>query len=157
MPENAQIIIASEINLKPIVSHQIIKNGFNALSAIPVINGPCLRFVVMSSFFCKTDFICKIANTKSVIAPKIEIQVLNSGKISKDKTPTPNKITKGNSTIVWPTAILMPDLVPSRNPYDTLAAKSGPGAMTPDAEIAITIIANSRIWTMLFCQCLILK
>ena len=31
MPENAQINIASEINLNPIVNHQIIKNGFNAL------------------------------------------------------------------------------------------------------------------------------
>ena len=40
MPENAQINIASEINLNPIVNHQIIKNGFNALSTTPVINGP---------------------------------------------------------------------------------------------------------------------
>ena len=143
MPENAQIIIASEINLKPMVSHQIIKNGFNALSAIPVINGPCFGFTVMSFFFCKTDLICKVANAKSVIAPKTEIQVLNSGKTCREKTPIPNKITKGNSTIVWPTAILMPDLVPSRNPYDTFAANSGPGAITPDAEITITIIANS--------------
>jgi hypothetical protein len=28
--------------------------------------------------------------------------------------------------------------------YDTFAAKSGPGAITPDAEMTITITANSR-------------
>ena len=75
----------------------------------------------------------------------MEIIVLNSGKDSKEKTPIPNKTTKGNSTIVWPMAILTPDLLPSRNPYDTFAANNGPGAMTPDAEITITIIANSKI------------
>jgi len=137
--------MASEINLKPIVSHQIIKNGFNPLSTIPVTKGPCFEFDVMLFFFCNAVLICNIANAKSVIAPKIEIIVLNSGKISKENTPTPNKTTNGNSTIVWPTAILIPDLVPPRNPYETFAAKSGPGAMTPDAEITITIIANSRI------------
>jgi hypothetical protein len=126
------------------VSHQIIKNGFNALSTIPVIKGPCFAFAVLFSFFCMTPLICKIANRKSVIAPKIEIQVLNSGNISKETTPIPNKITKGNSTIVWPIAILIPDFVPSRNPYDTFAAKSGPGAITPDAEMTITITVNSR-------------
>jgi hypothetical protein len=30
------------------------------------------------------------------------------------------------------------------------AAKRGPGAMTPDAEITITNTANSRIWTIVF-------
>ncbi len=145
MPENAQINMASEINFKPMVSHQMIKNGFNPLSIIPVTKGPWFEFDVTLSFFCSAVLICNIAKAKSVIAPKIEMTILNSGKISKENTPTPNKTTNGNSTIVWPTAILMPDLVPPRNPYDTLAAKSGPGAMTPDAEIAITIIANSRI------------
>ena len=56
IPENAQINIASEINLNPIVNHQIIKNGFNALSAIPVINGLCFGIDVISSFFCNTFF-----------------------------------------------------------------------------------------------------
>ena len=100
MPENAQINIASEINLNPIVNHQMIKNGFNALNAIPVINGPCFGFVVMFSFFCNTVLICNIANANNVIAPKTEINVLNSGNISKENTPTPNKITRGNSTMV---------------------------------------------------------
>ena len=144
MPENAQISIASEINLNPIVNHQMIKNGFNALNAIPVINGPCFGLVVLFSFFCNTILICNVANTNNVIAPKTEIITLNSGKVSKENTPIPNKITKGNSTMECPTAILIPDFAPSRNPYDTLAANSGPGAITPDAEIAITIIANSK-------------
>ena len=148
IPENAQINIASEINFKPIVNHQIMKNGFNALRIIPVINGPCFGFDSMFFLFCSTDLICNAANMKSVIAPKIEINVLNSGNISSENTPTPNKITNGNSTIEWPTAILIPDFAPSRNPYDTLAAKSGPGAMTPDAETTMTIIANSRIWNI---------
>jgi len=38
----------------------------------------------------------------------------------------------------------MPDLTPSRHPYETLAAKSGPGAITPEDEITITNIANSK-------------
>ena len=52
MPENAQINIASEINLNPIVNHQIIKNGFNALRATPVISGLCFGIDEMSWFFC---------------------------------------------------------------------------------------------------------
>jgi hypothetical protein len=43
--------------------------------------------------------ICIPANPKRVIAPKIDIIVLNSGKISNENTPIPNKITNGNSTI----------------------------------------------------------
>ena len=145
MPENAHISIASEINLNPIVSHQMMKNGFNALNAIPVINGPCFGLVEVFSFFCSTVLICNVANTNNVIAPKTEINTLNSGNISKENTPIPNKITKGNSTMECPMAILIPDFVPSRNPYDTLAANSGPGVITPDAEMAITITANSKI------------
>src|SRR3546814_8916389 len=38
--------------------------------------------------------------SKSTIAPKIEITVLNSGKISNENTPIPSKITSGSSTIV---------------------------------------------------------
>jgi len=75
----------------------------------------------------------------------MEIIVLNSGNDSKEKTPIPNKITNGNSTIVWPIAILKPALVPSRNPCDTVATKRGPGDMTPDAEITTTNTANSKI------------
>ena len=52
IPANAHIIIASEINLNPIVIHQIIKNGFNALSKIPVTIGPCFGFIeIYFSFF----------------------------------------------------------------------------------------------------------
>ena len=144
MPENAQINIASEINLNPIVNHQIIKNGFNPLNKTPVRNAPCFGFDDMISFFKNIFLICIPANTKSVIAPKIDMIVLNSGKISNDRTPIPNKIINGNSTIAWPVAILIPAFVPPLNPYDTFAAKSGPGAITPEAEIIITIIANSK-------------
>ena len=86
----------------------------------------------------------------------MEIIVLNSGKDSKEKTPIPNKITKGNSTIVWPIAILTPDLVPSRNPYDTFAANNGPGAITPDAEITITLLQIQKSESC-FLKYLILK
>jgi len=41
IPENAQIIIASEISLNPTVNHHIIKNGFNALSVIPEMIALC--------------------------------------------------------------------------------------------------------------------
>ena len=145
MPENAQINMASEINLNPIVSHQMIKNGFKALNTIPVISGPCFGLVVMFSFFCNTVLICNAANANNVIAPKIEIKTLNSGNVSKENTPIPNKITRGNSTMECPIAILIPDFAPSRSPYDILAANSGPGAITPDAEMTITITANSKI------------
>ena len=57
MPENAQINIASEINLNPIVNHQIIKNGFNTLRVIPRINGLCFGIDEMSLFFCNTFLI----------------------------------------------------------------------------------------------------
>ena len=150
IPVNAQINIASKINLNPIVNHHNMKNGFNALSKTPVTNGPCFGFVVLFFFSCNTILICIAANTKSVIAPKIEISILNSGNVSKENTPIPNKITKGNSTSVWPIAILIPDFAPSRNPYDMFAVNSGPGAITPDAEITITNIANSKICVISF-------
>ncbi len=40
-PQIDHKIIESEINLNPIVNHQIIKNGFNALKSTPARNGPC--------------------------------------------------------------------------------------------------------------------
>ena len=150
IPTNAHIAIASEINFNPIVNHQIIKNGFNALSKTPVMIGPCFSFVSDFSFFFNVDLICINANTKSVIAPKIEIIVLNSGKISNDKIPIPNKITNGNSTSECPIAILIPALVPCFNPYVMFAANNGPGDITPDAEIIMTIIANSMILLIIF-------
>jgi len=73
IPANDHINIASEINLNPMANHQIIKNGFNALNTIPVIIGPCFRLDKTSSFFLNIVLICIVANTKSVIAPKIEI------------------------------------------------------------------------------------
>ncbi len=145
IPTNAHIAIASEINFKPIVNHQIIKNGFNALSKTPVMIGPCFSFVSDFSFFFNVDLICINANTKSVIAPKIEIIILNSGKISSEKIPIPNKIINGNSTSECPIAIFIPALVPYFNPYVIFAANNGPGDITPDAEIIMTIIANSMI------------
>jgi len=144
-PVNAQTDIASEISLNPMVNHHIMKNGFNALSAIPVNHGPCIGFIDCIFLFCNIFLICKDANTKSVIAPKTEIIVLNSGNVSKENTPNPNKIINGNSTIVWPIAILIPDFTPLCNPCTMFAVKSGPGAMTPDAEITITNTPNSRI------------
>ena len=137
--------IASEISLNPIVSHQTRKNGFNALSRTPVSSGPCFGVGTLDSFFLNVVLICMKAKINRAMAPKIEIIALNSGNSSKEKTPIPNKITNGNSTIVWPTAIFKPDLVPSLNPHDTFAANRGPGTMTPDAEIPMTSNANSRI------------
>ena len=127
------------------VNHQIIKNGFNALNIIPVSIGPCFGLDEMISFLLNIVLICIAAKTNSVTAPKIDTMILNSGNDSKEKTPIPNKITNGNSTMVWPIAIFRPALAPSLNPYDTFAAKRGPGAMTPDAEITITNTANSKI------------
>ncbi len=80
----------------------------------------------------------------------MDIIVLNSGKISKENTPIPNKITNGSSTIEWPMAIFIPDFTPSLNPYVIFAANSGPGDITPDAEIIITNMANSIIWIIVF-------
>ena len=149
-PTNAHIIIASEINLNPIVIHHMMKNGFNALNTIPVIIGPCFGFFRMFFFFPTIVLICSAANPKSVSAPKIDMIVLNSGKISKENTPIPNKITNGSSTIVCPIAILIPDLTPSLKPYVIFAVNSGPGDITPDAEIIITKTANSIIWIIIF-------
>lgn len=79
----------------------------------------------------------------------MEIAVLNSGKISKENTPIPRKITRGNSTIVWPMAIFTPDLMPSFRPKTTFAANNGPGVITPDAEIIITDTTKSITWFIL--------
>ena len=54
-------------------------------------------------------------------------------------------MTNGSSTMVWPMAILIPDLAPSLSPYAMFAANNGPGAITPEAEIPMTIMANSKI------------
>jgi len=86
MPVNAQISMAPEINLNPIVNHQIAKNGFNAVSMIPVISGHCFSLDFLISFFSNIVLICIAANTKSVIAPKMDIIVLNSGNDSRENT-----------------------------------------------------------------------
>ena len=44
----------------------------------------------------------------------------------------------------------MTDFTPSLNPYVIFAANSGPGDITPDAEIIITKTANSIIWIIFF-------
>ena len=75
------------------------KNGFKALNKIPVTIGPCFGFVSFSFFLSNVVLICIAANPKSVNAQKIAMIVLNSGKLSKENTPTPNIITSGSSTI----------------------------------------------------------
>ncbi len=137
-PKTPKISIDSEISTKPIVNHQIMKNGFNALSKIPARNGPCLEFVSRFEFCFVIERICRAANPKSPAAPKIVIIVLISGALSIETSPNPRIMIKGNSTIVWPTAILIPEIFPSRSPYIRFAAKRGPGDITPDAEIIMT-------------------
>jgi len=58
--------------------------------------------------------------------------------------PTPSRMIKGNSTTVWPYAILIPAFAPCFKPYEMFAANNGPGDITPDAEINITIPANAK-------------
>jgi len=53
IPENAQINIASEIILNPIVSHHIMKNGFKPVSAIPTIMGFFFDSEKIDLFFIK--------------------------------------------------------------------------------------------------------
>jgi len=143
IPANVQTNTASEINLNPIVNHHIIKNGLNTLNKIPVIVGLLSSLDFENPFFSNIDLNCSVPKIKSVIAPKIDIIVLNSGNISNENTPIPSKITNGNSTIVCPTAILIPVFVYPCVPDETFVTKSGPGIITPDAEIIITRTANS--------------
>lgn len=86
----------------------------------------------------------------------MEIMVLNSGKISNENAPIPNNITNGSSTIVWPIAICIPAFPPPRKPCVMFAANNGPGAITPDAEIRITVNTNSGIWFTVFLLLLII-
>ena len=86
--------------MKPIVNHQIMKKGFNALRKIPAKNELLPLFVFFSKLFLKIDFICNPANTNNPIAPIIVNEILNSGKFSNDIVPTPSKIINGSSTIV---------------------------------------------------------
>lgn len=51
-------------------------------------------------FSSNIDFNCNAPKIKSVIAPKMDIVILNSGNLSNENTPIPSKITNGNSTIV---------------------------------------------------------
>jgi len=76
MPANDHISIASEINLNPMANHQIIKNGFNALSTIPAISGPCFGLDKASSFPLNVVLICIIANTK-IIHCFLELELKN--------------------------------------------------------------------------------
>lgn len=144
IPTKDHIIIASEINFNPILIHQIKKNGFNPVSMIPVSSGFCFEMCLMFLFFFIVDLICIAAKANNAIAPRIEIIVLNSGNNSSEKTPIPNKIINGNSTIVCPIASFMPDFVPSLMPHAMFAANNGPGDMTPEADIITTMRTNSK-------------
>ena len=75
----------------------------------------------------------------------MDIVVLNSGNNSSENAPTPKRTIRGNSTIVCPNATFMPDFVPPLMPQAIFAANSGPGDMTPEAEIMMTTSANSKI------------
>jgi len=69
---------------------------------------------------------------------------LNCGKVANEIAPIPRSMISGNSTIVCPNAILIPVFHPPLMPYATLAAKRGPGDMTPETEIVMTVNANSN-------------
>jgi hypothetical protein len=49
IPQNDHKIRDSDINLKPIASHQKIKNGFNPVRRIPAKNGPCFGCIKWST------------------------------------------------------------------------------------------------------------
>jgi len=116
---------------------------------MPAINGPCPDFVSKLNSCFVTDLICNIANPNNPMAPNIVIIVLISGILSIEKNPTPNNNIKGNSTMVCPIAIFIPEILPSRNPYITFAANNGPGDITPDAEITMTNPKKPNISCML--------
>ena len=144
IPTKDQIIIASEINFNPILIHQIKKNGFNPVNMIPVNSGLCFELCLTFLFSFIVDLICIAAKTNNAIAPMIEIVALNSGNDSSEKTPIPNRIINGNSTIVCPIASFMPDFVPPFMPYVMFAANNGPGDMTPEADIITIMRINSK-------------
>ncbi len=76
-------------------------------------------------------------------APSTVMISLNWGKLSSDNTPRPINMTSGNSTIVWPMAILNPASF-CLAPLDIVDANSGPGAITPDIETATTVAKNAK-------------
>ncbi len=59
------------------------------------------------------------------------------------KSPAASRIISGSSTTVWPYATFRPALAPCHVPYSMLVKKRGPGAKTPDAEMAITSTPKS--------------
>ena len=109
---------------------------------MPAKNGPCLCVYSGVDFF-NAFLICNPAKQKRLRAPSMDTYSLNCGNAESEIAPTPSSTTRGNSTIVWPYAILKPVFHPPLMPYAIFAAKSGPGDMTPDTEIVITIAANS--------------
>ena len=98
------------------MSHQIIKNGFNALRKIPASIGPLVGFKFLWFFFWNIVLICKPAKPNNPTAPIIAIKTLNSGIIFDVIIPAPKKTINGNSTIVWPIAIFYPAIFPSLIP-----------------------------------------
>ena len=137
--------MAFEINLKPIVIHQIIKNGFNPLRIIPVKIGLLLCLLAdVEVLLTRIVLICNPANKNIPIAPIIVMPALNSENCSSDIMPIPNITTSGNSTIAWPIEIFIPDFTPYFMPKNMLDAKSGPGESTPELDTKTTVIANAR-------------
>ena len=134
--------MASEINLKPIVIHQIKKNGLSALNRIPMKNGPCFGKLPEDDSL-KVVLTCSPAKTKRLMAPSMAMYSRNCGKAVNEIAPIPRSMTSGSSTIVCPHAILIPVFHPPRMPYATFAVKRGPGDMTPETEIVMTVNANS--------------
>src|SRR5579872_853822 len=75
----------------------------------------------------------------------MDMYSLNCGSTPRDIAPIPSNMTSGNSTNVCPYAILIPDFHPDLVPYATFAANRGPGDITPDTDIVMTVAANSSI------------
>ena len=129
------------------VNHHTRKNGFKPLSNIPIINGPCFEEYSFDDFF-NNPLSCNPVNANKLTAPRIDMYSLKCGNVDNEIAPIPKRMTNGNSTTVWPYAILIPDIQPPFTPYATFAVKRGPGDITPETEMVMTVMANSSMDTI---------
>jgi hypothetical protein len=148
--DNVTTATASSRSAVPILIHQAIKYGLKAVRKMPVkIDEPYLNlsFDVLSVLICSASFKVRLPKKIKNIPPTAPNNIFTT--LIWKNVLNPNAIakTRGNSTIVWPTAMPKPAFQPFFAPNVIDDAVKGPGANAPEAltPIIFRITAKSSI------------
>ena len=143
MPANSKEI---RIRFAPMVSHQIIKYGFNPVSAKPISNKFLLELFVKFVFSVSFNElrICIKPKTMRATPPMAPTAKRTVGSFETVKSPKARSITKVNSIIVWDMENSIPLFAPDFAPWDMVTKNSGPGARAPEIVKMITVAAKLR-------------